>query len=237
MRRMNQRKRLVNRVGMVKENSLISDTYQDLLKYYGRQPWWPADDPFEVMVGAILTQNTSWSNVEKAIANMKQREVCDPQMLVDIDVVELAGMIRSSGYFNQKAQRLVRFSDWYLRQGGYDSLQQMQTDALRQELLDLNGIGNETADDILLYAFDRPCFVIDAYTRRLFSRLGLTPQTDRYPAWQQIFQQALVPDVDLYQQYHALVVAHAKQHCLKKPLCPGCPLAPSCQFEEYEQSV
>lgn len=219
------------------ENKVITKTYNALLKYYGRQPWWPAEEVFEVMVGAILTQNTSWRNVEKAILCMKQHAVCEAQALLGIDQHKLAGIIRASGYFNQKAQCLIRFSKWYQLQGGYVNLEQMQTDALRKALLSLNGIGHETADVILLYAFNRPRFVIDAYTRRLFSRLGLAPERDSYSVWQSLFEQVLPSDVDLYQQYHALIVTHAKQHCRKKPLCEQCPVTMSCEFSHHAQTV
>ncbi len=218
------------------KNNPLQTTYHKLLDYYGEQAWWPADDSFEILVGAILTQNTAWSNVEKAIANLKRHGLCDSHALAEIDVEALAPVIRPSGYFNQKAERLVRFSRWYLEQGGYLTLRGMQLEQLRRLLLAVNGIGDETADDMLLYAFAKPSFVIDAYTRRLVSRLGLLAEKLSYARLQLEFHQALDDDVEVYQQYHALIVFHAKQHCRKQPLCPGCPLLADCQYAHDPQA-
>lgn len=214
----------------------LQDSYRKLLNHYGEQAWWPADDSFEILIGAILTQNTAWSNVEKAIANLKQHGLCDSQALAEIDPQALAPIIRPSGYFNQKAERLVRFSRWYLEQGGFLALRRMPMDKLRRLLLTVNGIGDETADDMLLYAFAKPSFVIDAYTRRLLSRLGLVKENLGYARLQLEFHRELDEDVELYQQYHALIVSHAKQHCRKQPLCPGCPLRSDCQYANDNQA-
>ena len=213
------------------ESNAFYQIYQRLLDYYGSQPWWPAEDVFEIMVGAILTQNTAWTNVEKAITNLKLHSLCDAQTLADSEHGHLAQIIRPSGYFNQKAQRLIGFSRWYLEQGGYPSLQALAPEQLRQALLAINGIGDETADDIVLYAFAMPYFVIDSYTRRTFSRLALVTGTEKYAALQARFHGELEADVGLYQQYHALIVTHAKQHCMKTPECMGCPLTELCEFE------
>ena len=213
------------------ESSAFYQTYQRLLDYYGSQPWWPAEHVFEIMVGAILTQNTAWTNVEKAIANLKQHSLCEAQPLAVSEQDHLAQIIRPSGYFNQKAQRLIRFARWYLEQGGYPSLQALTPEQLRQALLAINGIGEETADDMVLYAFAMPYFVIDSYTRRIFSRLALVAGTEKYTALQARFHSELEADVELYQQYHALIVTHAKQHCMKTPECMGCPLTERCEFE------
>jgi endonuclease-3 related protein len=202
--------------------------YHRLLTYYGDQRWWPADDEFEVMVGAILTQNTNWSNVEKSIAQLKQKDLCNALALARSEPEELAPTIRSSGYYNQKAKRLIRFARWYLQQGGLVVLKQKNLKTLRHELLQINGVGDETADDMLLYAFDKPSFVIDSYTRRIFSRLGLLDESASYTELQQQFQNTLEQDVELFQQYHALIVIHAKQHCLKQPGCKACPLIQHC---------
>lgn len=212
----------------------ISTTYELLLKHYGRQEWWPADDNFEVMVGAILTQNTAWSNVEKAILNLKQYKMCNSDGLSKIDQKYLAQLIRPSGYFNQKAERLKLFARWYQQQGGYDPLNKLSLPQLRSLLLGLKGIGEETADDMVLYAFNRPSFVIDSYTRRIFSRLGLCTGTETYHQLQQQFHQQLSHDVEKYKQYHALIVSHAKRHCLKKPCCEACPLALHCEYEHQK---
>ena len=210
-------------------NNPLQDIYQRLLNHYGDQQWWPADDEFEVMIGAILTQNTNWSNVEKAIDQLKQKDDCNAPALAQADATALAQTIRSSGYYNQKAQRLIRFARWFLQQGGLDALKQQSLESLRHDLLQINGVGDETADDMLLYAFNKPSFVIDSYTRRIFSRLGLLDATAGYRHLQQQFESALRPDVALFQQYHALIVMHAKQHCLKNPRCEGCPLSQHCK--------
>lgn len=214
-----------------RQNNLITNTYGLLLTHYGEQGWWPAEDHFEVMVGAILTQNTAWTNVEKAISNLKQHSLCNSRALAQIDQQQLSQLIRSSGYFNQKAARLKSFAMWYRQQGGYDRVNALPDLQLRKLLLGLKGIGDETADDIMLYAFGRPSFVIDSYTRRLFSRLGFCSGTEKYLQLQNMFQHQLPSDVAQYKQYHALIVAHAKRHCRKKPLCKGCPVALHCTYE------
>jgi endonuclease-3 related protein len=217
--------------------NLITQTYDLLLKYYGEQSWWPADDHFEIMIGAILTQNTAWTNVEKAIINLKQAGVCNSQAIAELDQQQLAELIRPSGYFNQKAARLIDFAIWYRQQGGYDCLNTFSDTHLRESLLRLKGIGDETADDIVLYAFNRSFFVIDTYTRRLFSRLGFCIGTEKYTQLQHMVQQELSADVAQYQQYHALIVAHAKRHCRKKPDCKDCPLALHCYYEHEQKQT
>ncbi len=212
------------------KNNPIQQVYQRLHQHYGAQGWWPADDAFEVMVGAILTQNTAWTNVEKAIDSLKQQGMLNAEALAHCELAHLAESIRSSGYYNQKAQRLKGFSQWFLQQGGLAGLQRLDQDELRRALLQIKGIGNETADDMLLYACERPSFVIDTYTRRLFSRLALLQEKAAYPELQQAFHQALDHDVALFQQYHALIVSHAKQHCRKRPSCEACPLADLCHY-------
>jgi endonuclease III related protein len=219
---------------MVAGNNSFQQVYLRLHEHYGHQHWWPAEDEFEIIIGAILTQNTSWSNVEKAIDNLKQQGFCNPHALAELEADRLAQLIRSSGYFNQKARRLKTIAGWYLEQGGLSGLRQLSQSELRQQLLSLNGVGDETADDICLYAFNHPLFVIDAYTRRLFSRLSLLNSEHSYSSLQQLFHQHLSADAACYQQYHALIVAHAKQHCRKKPVCALCPLEVSC---EYGQSL
>jgi endonuclease III related protein len=211
-------------------NNAFQRVYLRLQNYYGHQDWWPAEDEFEIIIGAILTQNTSWSNVEKAIDNLKQQGLCSAQSLVELELDQLAQLIRSSGYFNQKALRLKTIAAWYLERGGLNGLNQLNQIELRQQLLNLKGVGNETADDICLYAFNHPLFVIDSYTRRIFSRLSLLNSEHGYSKLQQLFHQYLPTDAAHYQQYHALIVAHAKQHCRKKPLCIQCPLQVSCEY-------
>ena len=206
----------------------LNRLYHRLLDHHGEQAWWPADSPFEVTVGAILTQNTAWTNVEKALQRLREASALNPQALAGLEHEELAGLIRSSGYYNQKARRLSGFARWYLEQGGHRALREREGRELRQQLLALHGIGPETADDMLLYAFDKPFFVIDAYTRRLLQRLGLAEGREGYEQLQQRFHDALEPDVPRYRQYHALIVQHAKNHCRKRPACAGCPLAADC---------
>jgi endonuclease-3 related protein len=196
--------------------------FDRLLQAYGEQHWWPAQSAFEVMLGAILTQNTAWSNVEKAIANLGQAELLDAQRLVAVDPAQLAQIIRPAGYFNIKTQRLQAFCRFYLQQG-HERLAALDTDSLRLALLGVHGVGRETADDMLLYAFARPVFVIDAYSRRLFSRLGLCQGDEPYDSLRLGLEQALQGDVGLYNEYHGLIVRHAKQHCRKRPLCSRWP--------------
>jgi endonuclease-3 related protein len=202
--------------------------FDRLLQCYGHQNWWPADSPFEVMVGAILTQNTAWSNVERAIENLKHAEVLSFRKLPTVPRERLAELIRPAGYFNVKAERLQNFCRFLVQNGGEHSLREMQTDALRQALLAVNGVGPETADDMLLYAFERPVFVIDAYTRRIFSRLGLAQGGENYEELRAGFEGALDPDVRCYNEYHALLVRHAKEACGRKPHCTRCCLVGNC---------
>lgn len=188
------------------------------------------------MVGAVLTQNTAWINVEKAIANLKSHDVLDPAAIVRADSERLAGWIKPSGYFNVKARRLRNFCEWYLEHGGSAALSQRDTENLRRGLLSVNGIGPETADDILLYAFERPVFVIDAYTRRIFARLGLIEGTEGYEELRRFFEHALVPDVPIFNEYHALIVNHAKNVCRTKPLCRECCLADACPAQLRQEA-
>nr|VFJ51543.1 MAG: DNA-3-methyladenine glycosylase III [Candidatus Kentron sp. DK]VFJ57339.1 MAG: DNA-3-methyladenine glycosylase III [Candidatus Kentron sp. DK] len=207
--------------------SLLS-VYHALEAHYGPQDWWPGDSPFEIMVGAVLTQNTAWSNVEKAIANLKAADCLDPGRITTLPAADLAELIRPSGYFNVKAKRLRHFCSWYLEQGGHGTCSQWDTPALRRALLSINGIGPETADDILLYAFQRPIFVIDAYTRRIFSRLGFFVEDLPYESLRAGFEAALPTDGDLFNEYHALIVHHGKDICRKRPRCGLCCLRVRC---------
>ncbi|MGB5427298.1 MAG: endonuclease [Gammaproteobacteria bacterium] len=204
--------------------------YQQLYGHYGPQHWWPADSPFEVMVGAILTQNTAWSNVEKALANLVAHDRLDATKIVATRKDHLANWLRSSGYFNVKAERLKNFCHWYLDAGGFRSLSRLDTTQLRQLLLSVNGVGPETADDILLYAFERPVFVIDAYTRRLFTRLRLFAGNESYDSLRLAIESVLGPDVALFNEYHALIVRHAREACRPSPRCDRCVLCGHCPF-------
>lgn len=202
--------------------------YRRLLRRYGPQHWWPADTPFEVMVGAVLTQNTAWNNVERAIANLKAADLMDPAAIRSCTHPSLARHLRPSGYFNVKARRLARYCEWYLARGGIGPLGRLSTGDLRKQLLAVHGIGPETADDILLYAFGRPVFVIDAYTRRIFSRLGMVGGDEPYERLRSRFEEALPPDPALFNEYHALIVRHAKEVCRPSPACARCVLKPIC---------
>lgn len=202
--------------------------YQSLFKRYGPQHWWPADTPFEVMVGAVLTQNTAWSNVERAIVNLKENDCLSAERIITVPENKLAAWLRPSGYFNIKAKRLRNICRWYIEAGEYDAVKRMDTGQLRKALLSVNGVGPETADDILLYAFKRPVFVIDAYTRRMFSRLGMIEKDAGYEHLRATFEESLTKDVKMFNEYHALIVIHAKEVCKKAPLCSMCCLSAHC---------
>jgi len=199
-----------------------------LLAAYGAQHWWPADSPFEVMLGAILTQNTNWRNVEKAIANLKHANALNAAAILNMDDACLRELIRPSGFFNQKAERLKLFCAFYAEHGKEAGLRQLSDP--RAALLELKGIGPETADSILLYALEIPLFVIDAYTLRIFSRLGLISSEADYAMTQALFMQHLPIKASLFNVYHALIVEHAKRHCRVKPDCDACPLFQCCDF-------
>jgi endonuclease-3 related protein len=202
--------------------------FNTLLSAHGPQHWWPGETPFEVMVGAVLTQNTAWTNVEKAIANLAKHDKLSPAGIIAARKDHLANWLRPSGYFNVKAERLKNFCRWYVDAGGYTALSQLGTGVLRESLLSVSGVGPETADDMLLYAFDRPVFVIDAYTRRLFSRLGLIAGDEAYEDIRLAFEDKLGADTGLYNEFHALIVFHAKTVCRVRPLCGDCVLRPDC---------
>ena len=187
------------------------------------------------MVGAVLTQNTAWTNVERAIAQLRERVDLAADALLTLPESELASLIRPAGYFNVKARRLRAFCEALLAAGGESSLSMLQTGTLRDLLLGIHGVGRETADDMLLYAFERPVFVIDAYTRRMFSRLGLVEGDESYETLRKLFEQKLkgktgLTQTRLYNEYHALIVIHAKDVCKTKPLCDACCLASMCEL-------
>ena len=215
------------------KSSCVEQVYHFLLDHYGPQQWWPADDPFEVIIGAILTQSTAWTNVEKAIFNLKQAGALSPDALNRIPVVELADLIYPSGYYNTKARKLKAFVE-RLEESYGGSLQAMfarDITALRHELLSIYGIGQETADSIILYAARKPIFVVDAYTGRIAARLGLTPDKPDYAILQALFMDNLPHDEKLYNEYHALLVRHGKETCKRSPLCHHCCLSDLCRFQ------
>lgn len=238
-------------------NPGILDIYKIFLNEYGPQGWWPVyslrntggrdnrgyftsvvpsgasrsrllqeSSKFEIAVGAILTQNTAWTNVEKAIDKLVTLEFMDPEIILDISMDELTDAIRSSGYYNQKAKKLKILAE-FLLEGGFT---EDGNAPKRDDLLGLWGIGAETADSILLYVFRTPVFVVDTYTRRIFMRLGLLNGNEQYNEIAKHFTDNLAKDSELYQEYHALIVKHAKEHCRKKPLCDDCVLSLQCSF-------
>ena len=208
----------------------FEQVYEQLLSAFGPQGWWPADTPFEVMVGAILTQNTAWTNVERALERLKGSGRFTPDGLLRLSDGEMAEMVRPSGAFRLKTRRLKAYLAIFVGcyGGEVDRMKARPMPALRAQLLEVHGVGPETADCILLYALDKPSFVVDAYTRRVFGRLGLVDTRADYHEVQARFTDRLSPDVGLYQEYHALIVALGKGFCRPKPRCERCPLAAGC---------
>jgi endonuclease-3 related protein len=205
----------------------LTDIFYQLLDIHGRQYWWPAETHDEIIIGAILTQNTSWANVEKAITNLKQYHLCTLKSIASSDTQTLAQLIRPSGYYNLKAHRLQCTARYITTKDWKNSVKKDPT-SLRQKLLNVKGIGPETADSILLYAYDIPVFVIDAYTKRIFSRLGFLPQNASYQTYQELFMKSIPSDIYIYGEYHALIVKHSKKHCRVKPICEECCIKSVC---------
>ncbi|WP_019626751.1 endonuclease III domain-containing protein [Thioalkalivibrio sp. ALJT] len=208
----------------------IPDLLEALRGEYGDLKWWPADTAFEVMVGAVLTQNTSWTNVEKALANLRARDALSPEGLMALGQEELAEQIRPSGYFNVKADRLRHLLHFLEASGGIETLAALETTDLRSALLGVKGVGPETADDIVLYAFERPVFVVDAYTRRLFERLEMAQAREPYDVLREQVEAALGADVAALNDLHALIVEHGKERCRPRPRCESCPLRLHCRY-------
>lgn len=201
--------------------------YRHLYRAFGPQGWWPADTPFEVAVGAILTQNTNWRNVTSAITRLKAAGLLTPAALQAVPEAALAELIRPAGYYRIKARRLKNLAAFLCQNygGSLTALAAVDYLRVRKELLRLKGIGPETADSILLYALHQPVFVVDAYTHRILSRHGLAPETCSYEELQALFHAALPPEVPLFQEYHALLVHLGKTCCRPRPRCQACPLA------------
>jgi endonuclease-3 related protein len=213
-------------------NQRLTEIYRLLFARYGPQHWWPGDTPFEVIVGAILTQSAAWGNVEKAISNLKQARAMSPASLRKIPLGKLAKLVYPSGYYNAKALKLKSFVE-HLEKSHGDSLEMLfslDMQHLRSDLLNIHGIGPETADSIILYAAYKPIFVIDAYTRRIIARLGLSPSQDNYSAFQTLFMANLPADEKLFNEYHALLVRLGKEVCKKVPLCSECCLKQLCLY-------
>ncbi len=210
-----------------RRNDSLLQVYRKLYSFYGTQGWWPGDSPIEIAIGAILTQNTNWANVEKAINNLKRHDLLTAQALYNLHCLTLAELIRPAGYYNVKAKRLKAFIDFLvLNYGGcMKRMKEDDTASLRNKLLGVHGIGNETADSILLYALDKPVFVIDTYTKRVLSRHGIIDYKTSYEEYQKMFHDELDVDTALFNEYHALFVMVGKQYCRPKPVCDKCPLS------------
>lgn len=207
-------------------SGILQQVYERLWKAYGPQHWWPGDGPFEVIVGAVLTQNTSWKNVERAIRNLRDAGLMTPRRLARTPLPELEELIRPAGYYRIKARRLRNLLELIVKRYG-GSLEQMFStpmDVLREELLAVQGVGPETADSILLYAGNLPTFVVDAYTHRVLARHGWIGFDADYYQIKEYFEDQLEPDVQLFNEYHALLVRVGHLHCRRQPKCNGCPL-------------
>jgi len=240
---------------------LLFKIYKKLLKHFGPQGWWPIagiynpckkhlndEEKFEIMVGAILTQNTAWSNVEKALSNLRKTNFLDIEKIATVDLRKLQTLIRPSGFYKQKAKRLKSFAEHLFapntcsgshRRGHTDFFAKSRTnvrcrtlvrfnDITREQLLALNGVGPETADSILLYALGKPYFVVDAYTKRLVNRLGIF-KSEKYEEIQKFFEKNIPKDTEIYKEYHALIVTLAKKFCKKNPECEKCPTINFCK--------
>lgn len=208
----------------------LLDVYARLWQAYGPQSWWPGAGGFEMVAGAILTQSAAWANVESALANLKRADALDPHRLLALPEAELGQLVRPSGYYNAKARKLRAFAQMLTDDfaGNLSRLYALPLPRLRERLLTTYGIGPETADDIVLYGAEKPSFVIDTYTRRIFTRLGFRPPRDRYEEWRASFMETLPADAGLYNEYHALIVRHAKVSCRARPLCGDCVLNDCC---------
>jgi len=206
--------------------------YKTLLNSFGHQNWWPGETKDEIIIGAILTQSVSWKNVETAIENLKQNNLCTIQQIHNANIKEIAPLIRSTLYYNQKAKKLKNFANFLFQKydGNLQKLFQTNTNILRKQLLSINGIGEETADSILLYAGNKCVFVVDAYTKRIFSRIGLFKPNWNYSQYQQFFMDNTVHDIELYKDYHAQIVYLGKHFCKRKPLCNFCELKKVCNY-------
>ena len=204
----------------------LTHIYDVLFEQYGPQHWWPGDTPFEIAVGAILTQNTNWANVEKALDRVKHVSALDARTLQSLAPGQLEDLIRPAGYYRIKTKRLRNFLAWLMdnADGKLENLAGRNTADLREDLLAISGIGPETADSILLYSLNRPVFVVDTYTARLATRHGLIEPPFDYHELQDLFQSNLPEDVQLFNEYHALIVQVGKTFCKPRPKCSNCPL-------------
>ncbi len=212
-------------------DNLPARAYQHLLDTFGEQQWWPAETAFEVLVGAVLTQNAAWRNVEQALERLAEQSLLTPEAILSAPSDVLRDCLRPSGYYNVKAQRLTAACQAWVELGGEEGVQQMETAELRERLLAVKGLGPESVDDILLYGLDRPVFVVDAYTRRIFSRVGAIAESINYEDLQDYFHAGLPKRAGIYAEYHALIVNTGKHYCRpRQPRCPDCPLSSLCEY-------
>ena len=211
---------------------MLKKVFDTLNEFYGCQNWWPAEDEFEIIVGAVLTQNTNWRNVEKSLNMLKKSEVMSPEKILALPDQALEELIYSSGFYRVKTKRLKAVCRFLVNKfdGHLEKMKSVSLVLSRELLLNIKGIGPETADDILLYALGQPIFVVDGYARRIFSRVGIGPSGDEYEAWQKFFMNNLPIDVFLYKQFHALIVRLGKDHCKPQPLCNECPIIDYCSY-------
>ena len=211
---------------------MLKKVFDTLNEFYGCQNWWPAEDEFEIIVGAVLTQNTNWRNVEKSLNMLKKSEAMSPEKILALSDQTLEELIYSSGFYRVKTKRLKAVCRFLVSKfdGHLEKMKSVDLVMSRELLLNTKGIGPETADDILLYALGQPIFVVDAYARRIFSRVGVGPSRDEYEAWQKFFMNNLPSDVFLYKQFHALIVRLGKDHCKPQPLCNECPIIEHCSY-------
>ena len=206
----------------------LTRIYDLMSAHFGPTHWWPGDTPFEIAAGAVLTQNTAWTNVEKAIANLKRENLLSPRAILECPNGTLERALAPSGYFRVKTKRLRSFCAYLVERygGSMARMAKRPLEQLRPELLGVHGIGAETADDILLYACEKIVFVIDAYTRRIFSRHGLVPEKIAYEHLRAFFETHVEPDLHRYKEYHGLIVWTGKEFCRRNPKCSECPLGP-----------
>jgi len=204
----------------------LNEIYKLLYSRFGPQHWWPGETTFEIIIGAVLTQNTNWTNVEKAVGNLKSASLLTPEKIHDLDISRLAELIRPAGYFNIKAKRIKNFMNWLFEnyRGSLENLDNINTQRLREQLLTVNGIGAETADSILLYALKREIFVVDTYTARFAIRHHLIDPDAGYEQISDLFLSNLPQDIKLFNEYHALIVRLGKEFCKPNPKCSNCPL-------------
>ena len=212
---------------------LLAGIYSRLIDKFGHRRWWPGETADEVVIGAILTQSVSWRNVEKAIDNLKKDNLLSLKAIENSSVSRLASLIHPTRFYNEKARKLKNFTKWFFSkyQGSFELMFSREVDKLRQEMLDINGLGEETVDSILLYAGNKMAFVIDAYTIRIMTRLGIAEDTWKYREYQRLFMDNIEKDVGLYNDFHAQMVKLGHVYCRKNsPLCPQCPLQDLCHY-------